>query len=236
MKSLFDNKELLEYACSHFTSVASAMDYFGRSRIGGNYKTFYKYCDKYGLTPPKAPPNQTIKHTHLSNRTTDENIFVDSCPFKIGGQSLKKRLIGLGVEDRCVICGQLPEWNGLPLVLQLDHINGNNKDNRRENLRILCGHCHSQTDTFSGRNRKIKYNCLDCFRPIKKESTRCPSCRNKVFRTPEKIVWPSEEKLQELVFSMPITHVAKQLGVSDKAVIKRCKTRGVPYPSKNKAP
>jgi hypothetical protein len=35
---------------------------------------------------------------------------------------------------------------------------------------------------------------------------------------------------------MPITHVAKQLGVSDKAVIKRCKTRGVPYPSKNKAP
>jgi len=40
--------------------------------------------------------------------------------------------------------------------LQLDHINGKNTDNRIDNLRLLCPNCHSQTSTFSGRNRKFK--------------------------------------------------------------------------------
>ena len=43
-------------------------------------------------------------------------------------------------------------WNGKPLTLQLHHINGNNRDNRLENLTFLCPNCHSQTDNFSGKN------------------------------------------------------------------------------------
>lgn len=56
------------------------------------------------------------------------------------------------LEYRCVICRNEGEWNGLGLVLQLDHINGNNRDHRIENLRFLCPNCHSQTKTYSGRN------------------------------------------------------------------------------------
>ena len=40
------------------------------------------------------------------------------------------------------------------LTLQLDHINGINNDNRKENLRFLCPNCHSQTNTFAGKNLK----------------------------------------------------------------------------------
>lgn len=68
---------------------------------------------------------------------------------------LKKRLLKEGLlKNICYICGQLPNWNSKPLSLQIDHINGISSDNRLENLRILCPHCHSQTDNFAGRNKK----------------------------------------------------------------------------------
>lgn len=54
----------------------------------------------------------------------------------------------------CATCGLKPEWNGADLVLQLDHINGDCCDDRRSNLRWLCPNCHSQTDTYTGRNRR----------------------------------------------------------------------------------
>jgi len=66
---------------------------------------------------------------------------------------LKRRLIAAGVfASRCVECG-LTEWRERPLSLVLDHINGNNRDHRIENLRLLCPNCHSQTSTFAGRNK-----------------------------------------------------------------------------------
>lgn len=66
---------------------------------------------------------------------------------------LKRRLLRAGIlEYRCYVCG-LTEWNGQPLSLQLDHINGVHLDHRIENLRLLCPNCHSQTETFAGKNK-----------------------------------------------------------------------------------
>jgi hypothetical protein len=62
-------------------------------------------------------------------------------------------ILDLGVMPYlCGICCQPPEWNGEKLVLPIDHINGDPTDNRPENLRFLCPNCHSQTETFAGRN------------------------------------------------------------------------------------
>lgn len=70
-------------------------------------------------------------------------------------RKLRKALIAEGVEYRCSECG-IDEWRGYPITLALDHINGDSRDNFRENLRFLCPNCHSQTETYGGRN-KTKY-------------------------------------------------------------------------------
>ena len=65
---------------------------------------------------------------------------------------LKERLLSAGLkENRCERCGII-DWRGKPLAVSLHHINGDRLDNRIENLEVLCPNCHSQTDTFGGRN------------------------------------------------------------------------------------
>ena len=68
---------------------------------------------------------------------------------------IKKQIIkesGLK-ENKCECCS-LTEWNNKPINLELHHINGNNTDNRLDNLQILCPNCHYQTDNFKAKNKE----------------------------------------------------------------------------------
>lgn len=66
----------------------------------------------------------------------------------VGRSQLRSIVKRLGLYDgTCAECGQGDTWNGKPLTIELDHINGINDDNRRENLRWLCPNCHTQQPT-----------------------------------------------------------------------------------------
>jgi DNA-binding CsgD family transcriptional regulator len=66
--------------------------------------------------------------------------------------NLKTRIVKAGLKRKlCELCG-IASWNGRPITLALHHMNGDRHDNRIENLQLLCPNCHSQTDTFAGRN------------------------------------------------------------------------------------
>ena len=81
-----------------------------------------------------------------------KDILIENSPYT-NIDRLKKRLIKEKVlEYKCEYCGNEGFWNGKPLVLQLEHKNGKHFDHRLENICFLCPNCHSQTDTYAGKN------------------------------------------------------------------------------------
>jgi hypothetical protein len=72
--------------------------------------------------------------------------------YALNRHHIKSRLIREGrLTNRCEHCG-INSWQGRKLVIQIDHINGDGRDYRLENLRMLCPNCHSQTPTYGGNN------------------------------------------------------------------------------------
>jgi hypothetical protein len=159
--------------------------------------------------------------------------------------SLKARLIKNGtLKNVCSNCG-ISQWNGKEISLHLEHINGINNDNRIENLCLLCPNCHSQTDTYAGKNigkwakyikrrsksinegnkkepreSSVQKSCCDCGKKIDPKATRCKSCVGFI-REATKIEWPSVEALIQMVDNSSYLAVGRKLKVSDNAVRKR---------------
>ena len=61
---------------------------------------------------------------------------------------LRRAMLAAGLLHQCALCGQGPTWQGQPLTLVIDHVNGDWLDNRLANVRFLCPNCHAQTATW----------------------------------------------------------------------------------------
>lgn len=113
------------------------------------------------------PPNGTINNPSGKRRpqTREE---IERRNVKIRALRLKRyqesSFDELGMENRrrrvfeeqnykCNRCS-IDNWLGEVLSLELEHKDGNNKNNKRENLEGLCPNCHSLTSTWRGRNKK----------------------------------------------------------------------------------
>ena len=121
----------------------------------------------------------------ITKRTvSDEELFAAKSVKTQG--AVRKRFSEKFPADKCSNCG-LTDWLGQPISFDMDHINGDNQDNRLENLRWLCPNCHRQTPTFGSRRGlpmlRREHKCLGCKKDIARSSIRCRPCNLEFIRT-----------------------------------------------------
>jgi hypothetical protein len=219
-----------------YTEVLSSLGLPTKS--GGNYKTLKKRIAQGGIDVSHIEAGKKLFRGRGIDKKQIEDILV--CGSNFRNASLREKLIKCGIfENKCSVCGQLPWWNGKKLVLQLDHINGNHTDNRLENLRILCPHCHTQTETYGAKNKlkvTLESDFCMCGSKKKRQSKTCRGCKLVVANggrvAKEKIIWPDRETLQALLLEKPTVQIAKELGVSDVAIGRRAQKLGLKKPER----
>lgn len=213
-------------------TITEVLSYFGLPRNQGYYnRIFHKTVIDLNVDISHLVENFNQKNFR---KKTPTNELLISGKFR-NTKNLKIRLLKEGLlQNKCYECSMNPEWNGKKLSLHLDHINGNNTDNRLENLRLLCPNCHSQTETYCGAKAKkeqhaYKYVCKTCGGPKKySKSKECKGCQNKNPKVHKpKIKWPAPALVLEMVKDTNFLAVGKKLGVSDNAVRKFLKRNGI---------
>ena len=142
-----------ENAAMTSQSIAGMCRYFGLKPCGGNYKIIHKAIKEYDLDISHFTGQgwNTDLHFKPAEAKPIEDILVADSNYQ--SYKLKRRLIQEGLKDNiCERC-KLSEWQGVPIPLELHHINGNNRDNRLENLTLLCPNCHALTESYRGKNK-----------------------------------------------------------------------------------
>lgn len=122
--------------------------------------------------------------------------------------------------DECQLTSM--KWGSKEVPLELDHINGDNTDNRLENLKFLCPICHRLTDTHGGKNKTYKNKkltqCRDCGE-LKKEGKYCNDCKEKRYMQTNASI-PSVNELCKEVRVSSITQTAKKYNISRETLTK----------------
>ena len=172
------SKEILQEAVLASDSMMDVIRFLGKATTGSrhNYITFL--VKKYEIDTTHFTFNKNNNKTSRSKRRTAEDILVvrqGDMRAREESKLLARAMKEKGISYECKICS-VSEWLGNPIVLDVDHIDGNPLDCRLENLRFLCPNCHRQTPTFGTRRDRQPKKFCDCGNPIQSRSKQCSIC------------------------------------------------------------
>lgn len=138
-------REMLEEACAASQSVSGVLRYLGLKPGGGAHSHVSQAIKDFGIDfgwqGAGGGAGSTLRAEQLLTLRED-------LTNRVVARQLRRALREIGREEVCEGCGLASTWQDKPITLEVDHIDGNWKDNRPENLRILCPNCHSQTETY----------------------------------------------------------------------------------------
>jgi hypothetical protein len=169
-------------AVASTASIRQVLIALGLNPTGANYRAVHEAVARLQLDTSHWTGQAHLrgKSHNYSTRIPLAEICVPNSTYG-STSSLKRRLLKEGlIDEKCALCA-LTHWHGEKLSLVLDHINGDNRDHRLENLRLLCPNCNSLQPTFAGRNKALRFNG-----PRRRVTMKAVYARNrKDKRTPE---------------------------------------------------
>lgn len=112
-----------------------------------------------GRKQDKKRPKEVIDKIVEARKLNHQQKILSSEYNELSFESLRWRIL-YEQKHACNKCG-INEWLGKPIILELEHKDGNHFNNDRENLEMLCPNCHSMTDTWRGRNKRKRSKVSD---------------------------------------------------------------------------
>ena len=151
-------REVLAEAVAASASIAGVLRHLGVPLSGGMHAHISRRIKFFELDTTHFTGKGHNRGRQGPDRKTPEQIFVVRKPGsgRAKPRMLRRALSEFGVPYQCSACGVGETWNGMPLILHVDHIDGNYLDCRPSNLRFLCPNCHSQTPSWAGRNKLVR--------------------------------------------------------------------------------
>jgi len=150
------DEEIIE-ACKSSSSMKQACE-----KLAMPFTSFSRKAKKLGVYKTNQFWNKgksILSDSRIKSKWTVDEIFCEYSTYpmkRLRIMILKEKLLPY----QCS-CGNTGNWQGKELTLDIDHINGNHRDHRLENLRFICPNCHSQTFSFRNKNGTGKIKVTD---------------------------------------------------------------------------
>lgn len=156
-KSKMDDGDLLARHVKSSECLHEVLQRFGLTGYSDNYSKLRRLIEKYKIDTSHFRAGERRAKALRKNgmdKTIPLNEILEGKHPEYKTYSLSARLKKENIfKNECSECGQPDLWNNKPLTLQLDHIDGNRHNHKKDNLRFLCPNCHTQTSTWGRRNK-----------------------------------------------------------------------------------